>query len=221
MRKHADPLVQIQKKREAWKHAYRNFLQEVTAKSIIPRYEHELQQALFGTKLYSDHDLEDVDLKEETGEPADEWMIMLRALQKYQNHEVPIKTWKCSVFDWNVEFVATLPTWIGQQNVSPAFKDRCKNFDIERFGSPEQKFAFRLICDHVKRSEAGEELKPLRMLLLGTAGTGKTTVIKAVRHALGDRLHAAATTGAASTIILACTIHSLLKLPITGKTAIH
>ena len=58
---------------------------------------------------------------------------------------------------------------------------------------------------------------PLRMVVTGTAGTGKSYLILCIRLLLGDALKVAAPTGVASFIIEGTTLHSLLHLPTRGE----
>ena len=58
---------------------------------------------------------------------------------------------------------------------------------------------------------------PLRMIITGTAGTGKSYLIQCIRLLLGDTLKVAAPTGVASFIIEGTTLHSLLHLPTRGE----
>lgn len=87
------------------------------------------------------------------------------------------------------------------------------SMDIRVVGSCEQRLVFNIVDDHKRRTETGLQPKPLRLLIQGTAGTGKTTTILALRKLLGNTVHASATTGSAGLIISAGTIHSLVKLP--------
>ena len=58
---------------------------------------------------------------------------------------------------------------------------------------------------------------PLRLIITGTAGTGKSYLIQCLRLLLGDTLKVAAPTGVASFIIDGSTLHSLLHLPTRGE----
>ena len=58
---------------------------------------------------------------------------------------------------------------------------------------------------------------PLRMIVTGTAGTGKSYLIQCIRLLLGDKLTVAAPTVVASFIIEGTTLHTLLQLPTRGE----
>ena len=56
--------------------------------------------------------------------------------------------------------------------------------------------------------------EPLRMMVLGTAGTGKSYLVYALSRLLGGFLRRAAPTGMAGFLIAGSTLHSLLRLPV-------
>lgn len=59
--------------------------------------------------------------------------------------------------------------------------------------------------------------QPLRMIVTGTAGTGKSYLIQCIRLLLGVNVKVSAPTGVASFIIEGSTLHSLLHLPTRGE----
>ena len=58
---------------------------------------------------------------------------------------------------------------------------------------------------------------PLRLIITGTEGTGKSDLIHCLSLLLGDTLKVAAPTGVASFIIDGTTLHSLFHLPTRGE----
>jgi len=74
----------------------------------------------------------------------------------------------------------------------------------------EQKIAYRTVYDHFEKKEK----QPLHMILHGTAGTGKSYILKALKHIIKDAFHITATTGLAASLINGCTIHRKLRLPV-------
>ncbi len=58
---------------------------------------------------------------------------------------------------------------------------------------------------------------PLRMIISGTAGTGKSYLIQCLKSLLKDSLRVAAPTGVAAYNISGWTLHSLLNLPVKGE----
>ncbi len=77
-----------------------------------------------------------------------------------------------------------------------------------------QRLAYDIIVDHQTQLMANHQPAPLHMLVCGTAGTGKSYLISAIAHALGDACLLTGTTGMASFNICGKTLHSALKLPI-------
>ena len=72
----------------------------------------------------------------------------------------------------------------------------------------EQKKIYEMVRYH------NEHKKQLLMIMLGTAGTGKSYTIKAITHYLGKHLKKAAPTAKAAFIIAGETLHSLLSIPV-------
>ena len=62
-----------------------------------------------------------------------------------------------------------------------------------------------------------EDPEPLRMIVSGTAGTGKSFLIHCLKALLLDRLRVMAPTGVAAFIVGGVTLHSLLHLPTRGE----
>lgn len=65
----------------------------------------------------------------------------------------------------------------------------------------------------------GSSLQPLRMIVTGAAGSGKSYLIQCLKKLLGDVLNVTAPTGAAAFIVDGVTLHSLFSLPVKGDFA--
>ncbi|XP_028394466.1 uncharacterized protein LOC114518659 [Dendronephthya gigantea] len=72
----------------------------------------------------------------------------------------------------------------------------------------------RLAFDIITASMANDECEPLHMIVSGTAGTGKTYLISALKQVLQDQCIVTATTGIAAFSIGGQTLHSAAQLPI-------
>ena len=57
---------------------------------------------------------------------------------------------------------------------------------------------------------------PLRMVITGTAGTGKSFLIACLKHLLSSKVRVSAPTGVVAFNVQGCTLHSLLQLPTKG-----
>ena len=69
---------------------------------------------------------------------------------------------------------------------------------------------YRIVREHL---ESGT---PLRMIVSGTAGTGKSYLIKCLQQLLGDRLRVSVPTGVAAYNVHSHTLHSLPSIPVRG-----
>ena len=79
-----------------------------------------------------------------------------------------------------------------------------------------QRQCYDVIEHHYNASISGQTIPPLRMMILGTAGTGKSWLVYALSRLLGGHVRRAAPTGMAAFLIAGCTLHSLLRLPVKG-----
>ena len=74
--------------------------------------------------------------------------------------------------------------------------------------------AYKMVRDHFNEKE--EAKQPLRMIVSGTAGTGKSYLIQCLKQLLRDTLRVTAPTGVAAFNVDGYTLHSLLSLPVKG-----
>ena len=72
--------------------------------------------------------------------------------------------------------------------------------------------AYKMVQQHIQ----GDHSKPLRMIVSGTAGTGKSYLIHCLRKLLQHKVKVIAPTGVAAFNVQGHTIHSLLYLPTKG-----
>ena len=86
--------------------------------------------------------------------------------------------------------------------------DEQRVIDLERLNE-QQRLAFDIIT-----SQNGNDNEPVHMIVCGTAGTGKTFLIRAVKQVLRNQCIVTATTGIASFSINGQTLHSAAQLPI-------
>lgn len=107
------------------------------------------------------------------------------------------------------------PTWIPSQrtmstnsSTSPWHR-QLPVIDVSTLNA-KQRLAYDIIKQHHTEVVAGDIPEPLRMLILGTAGTGKSYVI----CALANTCVLPGTTGMASFHVCGQTLHSALRLPI-------
>ena len=70
----------------------------------------------------------------------------------------------------------------------------------------------RKVYDQVELHSRNNDLAPLRIIVLGTAGTGKSFLIKKLKHLLIEKIAIVAPTGVAAFNVNGSTIHNLLKI---------
>ena len=99
-------------------------------------------------------------------------------------------------------------------------KQRCEQEPVVRPAvfreslNEEQGRVFDSVMEHLNLASSEQTGKtPLRCLVLGKAGTGKSHLIHALRHALGDKCRLLAPTGVAACNVGGQTLHSALSLP--------
>ena len=77
--------------------------------------------------------------------------------------------------------------------------------------------ACNMVCDHFNRSDK----KPILLLIKGTAGSGKSYLIDAIRNVLQTKCKVLAYTGKGFFNANGVTLHSFLKLPIVTKRLVE
>ena len=105
-------------------------------------------------------------------------------------------------------------TWIKNKEDDYVNNEQYEVADISSF-SEMQRFVYDIVNTHFNSISSNRE--PLRLIIVGVAGTGKSYLINALRNLLQGKCTVTATTGKASYNIRAVTIHSLVKLPIGSR----
>ncbi len=87
----------------------------------------------------------------------------------------------------------------------------------------EQRLAFDIVMERLLNHKSGKEVDPLRLIVTGTAGTGKSFLIKCLVKAIrvlynsNTSVQVLCPTGNSANIISGVTIHSFLKIPIYNR----
>jgi hypothetical protein len=117
-------------------------------------------------------------------------------------------------FDWtvhNAEWnLTTIETFLPEAKLRTP-KKSLDIVDISLLNSEQKN-----IYDHVVNQELTNTQHPLRALVLGTAGTGKSFLIHAIRSLFGEACTVVAPTGVAASNINGQTIHSMFGIPVQG-----
>lgn len=105
-----------------------------------------------------------------------------------------------------------MPSFLSQQQQSAAHHTFTTTADPNKLQG-KQLQAYAIVHEHVE----AEVLHPLKMIISGTAGTGKSYLIHCLRLLLQDQVCVAAPTGVAAFNVEGQTLHSLLSLPTKGE----
>jgi len=104
-----------------------------------------------------------------------------------------------------------MPTFISRHRES-ATQQSFMTFADSDLLQGKQFEAYNLVKQHLQATSP----TPLRLIVSGTAGTGKSYLIHCLRLLLQHRVRVSAPTGVASFNIQGHTLHSLLRLPVKG-----
>jgi hypothetical protein len=123
--------------------------------------------------------------------------------------------WDTPVIPWEKERISEMSSWLDNQKLifKSVRKPPIPLDEALKLAGPEQKLAYKFITKHHQQELKSSECKPLRLILHGIAGTGKSFLLQMLRQKLKKYAFFSATTGAAVCVIEGRTIHSLLALP--------
>ena len=123
----------------------------------------------------------------------DEWMLVC---QRYSDLEPDMSSQQD--FDWSTPGQAysnleEMPSFITQQRQSAPQHTFTTTADPQNLQG-KQLQAYNIVLQHVQ----SDDPQPLRMIVSGTAGTGKSYLIHCLRLLLADKVRVAAPTGVAA-----------------------
>lgn len=186
----------------------------------MPHFTRELAKAQQYT-AHDDHsDDETEDLLHDTYQ--EDWMLLCQHNQRFSMNTDTAS----DPVDWAAPARALPPdvlrescTWVKtrrhetQDDPNSLWHRQLPPVDISSLNMKQQ-MAYDIILHHQAQVTANHQPPPLHMLVCGTAGTGKSYLIIAIAHTLGELCLLTGTTGMASFNICGKTLHSALQLPI-------
>ena len=197
---------------------YKTFLHTPQASIYVPHFACELSRAEQHITECENSDSED---ESPAREQHEEWMHLCRL-----NHHYTTNTQQDDSINWS-EYAQSLPPetlqecprWIKlkRQESCSSWNRHLLPTDITTLNG-NQKKAYDHICNHYQQLQAGKNHQPLRMIICGTAGTGKSYLISAIAQKLQNQCLLTATTGMAAFNVCGQTLHSALQLPIKTFT---
>ena len=157
---------------------------------------------------------EQEDLEESDGDPSStmqDWMLLCQHRPEFTDSVT-----NDGNVDWSLAAKAypnldELPHFIAQNRQHHVLQNATTIVDIDRLQG-KQLHAYSIVRDHFEDEAVGKQT--FRMIVSGTAGTGKSYLIQCLRLLLGDCLYVAAPTGPAAYNVDGYTLHSLLALPV-------
>ena len=152
--------------------------------------------------------------EESDGHRIDDWMLICQ-----HNAEFGQATGEEEDCDWSLAARAypelrEMPSYIAQQRQEFVAQSAFTTTAHASHLQGKQLQAYTAVRDHSESSDPNRP--PLRMVVSGTAGTGKSYLIQCLKLLLKDRLCIAAPTGVAAFNVDGYTLHSLLSLPVKG-----
>ena len=192
--------------------AWRDFLCSPSVQLQVPNWEQKPQNVMQNVELETDSDHSNF----EENKIQEEWMI----LSNFHNSSASfcdtitgfdnsLQYWQLQSDNYSEQQISEMPLWINAQKDSfREHKQLFQDVDIDLF-SDEQRLAYDIITTHSNKVNPKE---PLRLIIIGVAGTGKSYLINGVYNYLKNKCIVTATIGKASYNINEVTIHSLLTL---------
>ncbi|XP_078371416.1 ATP-dependent DNA helicase Pif1-like [Oculina patagonica] len=192
-----------------------------------------LAQELEQAHNYSEQGNEEEDDDEDNELPIiqeepEEWMLLCRLNQHYENDIAQTNpSQNQSQFDWTAtarmmpsHLVRESANWISKQR-NEAREDPTVTIN-QRQQEPvnvntlttHQRLAYNIVENHQQSLTTDTPLEPLHMIVLGSAGTGKSYLINTFSNLLGNNCILTGTTGMAGYNIQGCTAHSAVQLPV-------
>ena len=145
----------------------------------------------------------------------DDWILLCKILRTREGQDIengPIYE-EYVDYDWSAAAetynVATAGTFVSDQRQTTVAVGDVPHVSADTLLG-NQRVAFDLVVSHACQSDT----EPLRAIFSGTAGTGKSHLIHALRSHLGDRCKVVAPTGVAAFNVSGTTAHHAFHLPV-------
>ena len=193
--------------------AWHEFLTLPYAQQHAPNWTEKMQNVLDNIELSIDELTEHEHLTQE------EWMMLSQFHTSVTNSNAENRNstnynWQLDSTKYSEQDRGEMPNWIKmKKGDSSSVTRNSQKIDTNSF-SEKQKLAYDIIINH--SNLPAESRSPLLVIIIGEAGTGKSYLINAISCYLKKKCLMTATTGKAAFNINGVTIHSLLKLPVTG-----
>jgi len=195
------------------------FLNTKIGRKTIPQWEKEILN-IEKYDLNSNEDLTDLPEKETDRELKEEWMFMSELSKNIQINNAETKI--AADFEflekgknlYTSEQTSSMPFWLERFKTNYFLTNE---IDSECFDTSTLNTRQKLVYDLIKTHSINEIESPLRMIVTGQGGTGKSFLIQALKALLGNTCVVCSFFGIAAYNVKGQTLHSLFQLPIAGR----
>ena len=162
----------------------------------------------------NDHDEVDCSSRQHNTPDVEEWMLICQHQAQLGSSEEAPTT--------NVDWLKDARSYPNLQEAA-TFLTRCKNSSTLTQGCPHSCDPQLLqgkqlqVYEAVRKHAIQQNVEPFRMIVSGTAGTGKSYLISCLKSLLQNRVVILAPTGVAAFNVHGTTLHSTLHLPTKGE----
>ena len=212
---------------EVFIECYHNFLSSETVQQYIPTFAQEFEQAALYTddNTGGDDDDDNDDNVHQQHEEVEEWMLLCRFNQQFNDSATDDDR---SHTDWAVastnipqDLLRESATWITTKRneareAGNMYQVGRQPVDLTALNQ-KQHLAYSIVQLHQHNFNNNLPSQPLRVIITGTAGTGKSFLINALAELLREQCILTATTGIAGFSIEGITLHSALQLPVRNQ----
>lgn len=195
---------------------YHDFLRTEYAHTNVADYSADLERA--EQYVANEEDTMEDNYEYQSTNSHEEWMLLCQLNPTYQQESQQTDNidWEAAARELPQTLLDSCPNWVN------TMKQQYTNLSSTRQFSPinianlntKQLRAYNIVKTHF--TSIGTR-PPLLMLVLGTAGTGKSFLIRAMAQLLGNQCILTATTGIAGFLIGGITSHSALQLPVQAQ----
>ena len=159
------------------------------------------------------------DFQEPSADEREEWMFLADLYSKKPQMESVdsdafLQYWQENRNAYTDEQIGSMPCWIEKKKDGNVFKrdDSYKQIDVSSLNYA-QHLTYTIVFDHYLENSENQ----LLLIITGPAGSGKSSVIDAIKNLLKQHCKVCIFFGMAAFNVKGQTLHSLLQLPIRGK----
>ena len=189
------------------------FLLSEIGQSLVPEWQRLLHDASSYLSNDNNSDSEETYESDEVEmDTAEEWMFMARLVPAPETSSYSLQQIEEMRSFHSPPLVLQMPFWLeSTKSLATVSLSQYPCVDITLLNK-KQNIAFQIVKRHYEQNIKD----PLRLMITGQGGSGKSFLINALRNLLGSTCAVSSYFGIAAHNIAGVTLHSLLQLPIRG-----